>query len=341
MNRTPLLVAGGAILAAALLAGGWWLGRHEGESARAQAGAPASETPKETTAATTAPDPAANDNGRAIAERPALASTPAAVAPVPLPPADAPVAEIFDDLLERARRGDTRAACRLGADLQRCQGAERGFRAERFERRVAGESDPERREEMIQRLAAMEVRREGMLARCVGVTAEQTANAFALQMQAAQADPSLRPWVALNPALDPQTFVADLDHWQQYRQVAQNWLEAAAAEGDLGAVLALTRVYGDMRGRRGPMSPPLRLRDDARFVTYASLAERYGISIPPVQRAADAARQRIEPAQLAAEAQARALHRADVAPPAGDSEFNALWMQSVNRIPEPADCDGG
>ena len=39
---------------------------------------------------------------------------------LPLPPADAPLATILDDLERRARAGDARAACRLAAEIGRC-----------------------------------------------------------------------------------------------------------------------------------------------------------------------------------------------------------------------------
>ena len=39
----------------------------------------------------------------------------------PLPPADAPVAEVYESLRARADAGDARAGCRLGFELSRCQ----------------------------------------------------------------------------------------------------------------------------------------------------------------------------------------------------------------------------
>ncbi|MGN6512664.1 MAG: hypothetical protein ACTHKZ_03720 [Lysobacteraceae bacterium] len=44
-----------------------------------------------------------------------------ATASEPLPPADAPVTQVFDALRRRADAGDARAACRLAVDLQRCR----------------------------------------------------------------------------------------------------------------------------------------------------------------------------------------------------------------------------
>lgn len=43
-----------------------------------------------------------------------------AASAAPLPPVDTPLAEVFDDLVARADRGDHRAACRLALELQTC-----------------------------------------------------------------------------------------------------------------------------------------------------------------------------------------------------------------------------
>ncbi len=47
-------------------------------------------------------------------------ATPAANSPAPLPPQDAPLAQIIGPLQQRADRGDRKAACRLAMELLRC-----------------------------------------------------------------------------------------------------------------------------------------------------------------------------------------------------------------------------
>jgi hypothetical protein len=47
-------------------------------------------------------------------------ATPAARSPAPLPPKDAPLAQIIGPLQQRADRGDRKAACRLAMELLRC-----------------------------------------------------------------------------------------------------------------------------------------------------------------------------------------------------------------------------
>lgn len=228
----------------------------------------------------------------------------------PLPPLDQPVAEVFDDLVERARRGDDRAACRLGAQLQECMRATTLRRiASDIERDTArGDATPQRAIQSIDRLQQGAAR---VGTRCEGLNAAQMEQAFDWQLRAARSDPALRLWFVLNPALDRVNFVTELERWSLYRQHALPWLEGLAAEGDLVAVIALARVFGDHR-RTSPPLPPFRIQDDARFIVYAELMTRYGAEFDAVRRSADAARARLDPQQLRdAQRQVDALHRAD------------------------------
>lgn len=326
-----------------LLGGGWWLGQRSappGTAAEAAGDLDGSAMQEARDARATSRDP----SERAVATAPstgAAGSGPAGVAamPAPLPPPDTPLAEMFEPLLERARSGDSGAACRLASELQRCrdEAVRRGFGGREMEARVAGEDDDERREAMIRAMARMEEERERAERVCTGITSEQIALAFPLQLQAAQARPELRTWVAINPALDTRFFLDDIERWQQYRQVAMPWLEAAAARGDPSALIALARVHGDDR-HYGPPIPPFREPDDARFITYASLLERYGLSIWAVQRAAGQARERVAADVLAAaERRADALFRPDAVIPR--EQRSRTMRESFQRAPQSVDCD--
>jgi hypothetical protein len=343
MTRTSARIA--AVAAAlALLATGWWLGQRP-IAPIPRAEAPASGTAPTPEAAATAETASpeivpATPQATAGAGDAKQAPLPDPAAPdLPLPPADTPVAELLDSLLDRARSGDARAACRLASELQRCRNsAQRGPSGADMEARVAGEQDERRRESMIQFMARLEGERERSERLCGGIGEAELDLAFGLQMQAAQAQPHLRTWFAINPALDTRMFVDDLDQWQQYRQVAMPWLESAAAAGDLSAVVALARVHGDARSNSPPV-PPFRQIDDARFLTYATLLERYGMSVPPVQRAADEARSRIDAdVAAAAERQAETLFRPEAAVREPGDSASAL-QGSFQRGQEAIDCD--
>ncbi len=239
----------------------------------------------------------AADGDRTFATTPVQSND---VIPLPLPPADSLVADVFDELLQRARRGDARAACRLASDLQRCRSrmqARMPPPAE-IERRIASEQNSNRRESMIDYIARAEAEQERNSKVCTGLDDSHFEHAFALQMQAAREQPELRMWAVINPALDTRFFVDDLEQWTEYRRVAMPWLEAAAAEGDIAAILALARIHGDDRAAR-PNNPPISQLDGARFLVYAGLLDRYGYMVPPVVAAADAMRQTLDAAALA------------------------------------------
>ncbi|MBW8311038.1 MAG: hypothetical protein K0M64_03295 [Rhizobium sp.] len=64
---------------------------------------------------------AQGDAGEASPALPAAEISPPKQASLPLPPPDAPLAQVLPDLQARADAGDHRAACRLGMELLRCQ----------------------------------------------------------------------------------------------------------------------------------------------------------------------------------------------------------------------------
>lgn len=253
-----------------------------------------------------------------------------------LPPIDAPLADVLDELIDRARRGDSKAACRLGVELKRCHiaHATRSMAAD-VERDASRRRDvPDTAVNAIARLQdSAERGGEG----CAGVALDQLKTAFQWQKQAAQADPRLRVAFALAPALDPRDFVNELESWGEYRALALPWLEAAAAEGDVSAVIALARVHGDMR-RTGPRVPPFRVEDDERFVVYADLMQRYGSRVDIVISEAAAARGRLSlESQGRARTRADALYRPDKvldAEAAGDA-----MRSSLQATLAPAECD--
>jgi hypothetical protein len=342
-HRSYSLLAIGAL---ALLTLGWWLGQRQGDTPPIAAGGP--DTPAATPVEAKPVAPV--ENARAArasspAGQPVPVSPGAAVdtpAPLPLPPPGTRLADVYDELLERARRGDARAACRLAADLGRCRnapmmpGGGRGVR--RIERRIARIDDEQRREAMIDMVATAESWREQAAQVCDGLTEAQLSQAFALQVQAATALPELRLRAVLQPAVDHMFPASDLEQWQQYRQLAQPWLEQAAAEGDMAAIMALVRVHGDAR-RPSPPWPPYRDIDDGRLVTYATLLERYGMGARFIgEGVVEAARARLDPAALRrAEDRAQALYRPEARP---DEEARGAAMdRSMPSQFEAPRCD--
>ena len=333
-----------SLLVLLVVGGLWWRSAPPARDAGAASGVVDTATPPSPAQGTLTPTPppVAEASEQAGAPMRADAIPNVTATPTPLPAPETAVAEIYDELLARARGGDANAACRLASELLRCQrhAAARGMMPRDPTDMISREDSAARRDRMIDYVARMEEEHALGDRLCRGVSEAQLDQAFALQQQAALARPELRVWAALHPALDTQTFVDDLEQWQQYRAVALPWLEAAAAEGDLTALIALARIHGDDR-RAGPRSPPFRRIDDARMVTYATLLDRYGVSIGPVARSAEAALARLDPPTAAsARERADALFRPDRVPAAADArevQGEALRRSFANSTPEE-DC---
>lgn len=257
--------------------------------------------------------------------------------PHALPSAGTPVAEAFDELYARAKRGDMGAACWLGQELQRCaQARTSATYAADMERMAAQQSEtPDRAVGMI---TNMEARARQLGEGCADLQPEQLDKAFELRLSAAKAKPELRVPMVLEPSLDRANFLGDLERWAEYKRLALPWLEQAAHEGDAPALIVLARIYGDHRVINRS-NPPFRIRDDAKFVMYSDLMARYGIVFPAAQADLDAARARLSiEARTAVAQQVDALVKPEIAPLTESEKFAELG-RSYGARPDVSVCD--
>lgn len=344
--RTVLLLA-----VVALCSGAWWFLRDSmpigprsqpssttppARSADGAGAGGASTRHDETVPPATTPKPVSGNSGNRVdavdVDAPILKTAP----PEPLPTLDAPVAEIFDALNARAARGDVRASCRLAVDLTRCaQARAQATYAADYEKNVSrGRETPE---EAVRWLARAEEQYRQAGKGCESLSGEQLDRAFDFQLQTALASPKARLWFALQPALDPWNFVNDLDRWQTYRNHAMPFLEEAAGEGDPAALIALARVHGDLR-RNGTPPPRFRIPDQERFLVYAELMRRQGITFAVVAHEAQTIRSRlgVEALQRVDERVAT-LERRD-RPKLDEKAVQRALSQSMQATPHPAEC---
>ena len=330
-TRTGALIAVVALSVLAFLAGR--------VSSVDQAGLPLSDSSAERPAA----EEVVVEDGAPGALEFSLATLPAEDVPAtqaqPLPPVDQPLAESFDALLARARRGDARAACRLAVDLARCHhNKQMSEWSSSFERQAARTANDERARSITDRVVMLDVAPQRNDAFCAGASAEQLAMSFPLQLAAAQWNPKLRLWLASQPALDPLRFLPDLEAWQQYRTVALPWLREAALAGDPAAQVLMARVHGDDR-RNGPPIPPFREIDDAAFVTWAQVLNRRNIVYQAVERAAAEAQTRLGPqASAAALAEAERILATSPAERLDEAAGKAVTRQSFAPAPTAESC---
>lgn len=332
-RRTPLLV-----IAAALLIAG--VGMRLRDDAR-----PAAESPRGDVQVEVGVDPAdirwtREGFARATPDAAADGVGPPVVSGTglpPLPPADLPLAEAFDVLVERGKRGDATAACRLAVGLGNCSRAKQRSRfAGDLERELArGDRTPER---AIEAIARMEQSVEMLGVQCEGLSEAQVAQAFDWQRQAAILSPRDRLDFILDPRLDRRDFLSDLERWAEYRRLALPWLEQAALAGDPAAVIVAARVYGDHR-QNVFLLPHFRVRDDARFALFAALMDHHGVGLDVVRSAANEARARLTSGQQAAvDAELARLTREPPAP-RDAAEVERLQRSSLMPRVDAESCE--
>jgi len=173
---------------------------------------PSKDTPKPDTALGETDDLAVSSDWEPMqattAPTPQAESTP----PLPLPPLHTKVADVFDELAERGKRGDADAACRLAAELVRCNAAHmsQGFANDAEQDLARRASSPE---QAITQIARAQAFSESIGKGCEGLSRDQLASAFDWQRQAALLDPSLRMALVLQPSLDRRNFLGEFDRW--------------------------------------------------------------------------------------------------------------------------------
>ena len=280
------------------------------------------------------------DPGRVTAIRLPERKVDDALRTTPLPPVDQPLSETFDGLLERVRRGDDRAACRLSIDLARCQrNTIMAAWGEHLEREAVRTPSDSRSQQMIEQVVTVDAVATRDAAFCGGVGAEQLEWAFPVQLAAARWRPELRLWLVSQPSLDPLIFVSELEYWQQYRAVALPWLREAALGGDATAQILMARVYGDER-RNGPRIPPFREIDDAAFVTWAQVLKQRNVVYQAVESAVAEAQARLGPAATAAAlAEADRILGQSASAALDEEEGRAATRQSFRAIPGEDNCE--
>lgn len=196
-------------------------------------------------------------------------SAPASLAAQPLPPLDAPVADILDALEQRARAGDVRAACRLASELGRCGSLQRR-RAMDLGRSLAQSPPRQISDEMVDVAARISMALEADERACVGVAAERTADAV-LWLQRAAAGRHLPSMVAFAGGFwmsGDSSFVARPEVVATYARDAVPMALATLEAGDPTLANALGLAYA---GRwSGTPLDRLVKRDDAQ--AYALLA---------------------------------------------------------------------
>ncbi|MBB5207836.1 hypothetical protein [Chiayiivirga flava] len=238
-----------ALVAGAHLAGGWWLVQQRARVppvADVPAPLPPAPVPERPAAPDIAPDRAAlppRPDSMAASGEPPPADAPADNA---LPPPGTPLASMLPELEARARRGDTRAACRLALEAETCLHARDAREAaEFFETSAARDASSE--DGAVAMIALLEEQAEYAEPVCAGLPdGWADANAWQYMLAAAQGDMRLATRFAVNPPLDWSIEDLQPEAWAAYREAAPALLQRAAAQGDLRAVYFLQRIHSGL-----------------------------------------------------------------------------------------------
>lgn len=221
----------------------------------------------------------------------------------PLPPPDAPLAQVIPDLQAQADAGNRRAACRLGMELLRCQQLQVWFDI------TSGGDDHEARYEAEGNLAIANFFAEEKLwqierlAQC-GNVPETLRNEGAryLRQAALAGDPSAMLTYALGQHWPPDArgvaVGAPFDAW---RREAPRMIHAVLRSGHPGAVFQLAHAYG---GDNGPLEAMIPDDPYQSFVHHLLAIQLFG------HRERDSLTGQLGPEQVAmARREAQMLHQ--------------------------------
>ena len=292
------------LVAVALVgAGAFLFGRNSASEAPARGGSP--ELPSRSDAG--APDRITVADREATRQRLGRPLVPDAVGsaapppPVPpLPPHDVPLAQVRDELEQRARSGDRRAACRLAVDLIRCQELPTVRAASSAMERSLARDDVARDEPnvgfRIDFLARTQNRLEALEPLCAGIDPLDAAQGFDWLLRAAELGhaPSMAEF-ARRPAVPFQSYLSELDRLRVYRERAPEMAMRAIAAGDVSLLPELASAHLDNPGHMG-FSPLSQLveKDNATAYAYYALMQRF-TPLPPTPTAPSSAAAPVPP----------------------------------------------
>lgn len=193
-----------------------------------------------------APVPRSSRAAAVVADRVGIAAA-ANPALVPLPAPNTRVADVYDDLARRARAGDTRASCRLAAELARCaQLPMLRLQLRHSEARTLdGTKQPGSPEKhRIDTVARLGNTVDAIGALCEGTGPERANEAFDWLLRAAAGGhvPAMSRFVR-EPMLSPQRYLHELDRLAAYRERAAAFALAALEAGDPEILPALAMAW--------------------------------------------------------------------------------------------------
>jgi hypothetical protein len=167
----------------------------------------------------------------------------------PLPPLDAPFAEVVDELLERARNGDANASCRLAAEYALCASVPRQLGSyDRFrsaiEREDAETASPEGVRYVEKARRHIETDLDYTLGHCAGIEQVGPAQLARYWLHAAKAGnlPAMKMFASGN-AFRPVRLLDALPELAEFKALAEPMAIKVANSGSRRMMFALAIAY--------------------------------------------------------------------------------------------------
>ncbi len=180
-------------------------------------------------------------------------NTPAALAELPLPPLEAPLADVIDDLRRRSEAGDGKASCRLAAELAACTQQARqqahlaGYLARR-QQEIGNETDAELRDALVDEtellIQAQQAHLDASASHCADVEPASGVDIARLWRRSALQGSAvgLRTYASGN-AFAWESMMDQLPELTRFRAEAETLAMRAVQQGDFDMLLALASAY--------------------------------------------------------------------------------------------------
>lgn len=209
-----------------------------------------------------------------------LAATPqfTPLRPVEVAPGAGQIARSFNERMSLARQGDTGAACALALDLNRCRNREKSLAAATRIRDAMAQGRTSSDEHAVSTVATILNSAAALDEACSGVTPEMMDQAYDLQIVAANRDFEQARWLAMNPYLEREDVLKNLERWSDYQRFAKRYFADAATRKDSQDLVGLLLVH--YPGETSLPRPPYAQPDPGRFLALLSAAESASISVP-------------------------------------------------------------
>lgn len=225
----------------------------------------------------TASKPVADATVAAVASNPAHDSgNTNPTAQQPLPALDMPVAAMFNELKQRADRGDALASCRLAVELIECNQATQFAGITAMQNTATAEHDlaAAGMEEAANHIAAMQLQQLESEKRCAGISESQRAMAgtyLALAAKAGVGEAMIRYAEGQGLGTGNSTFGMLRDPgFDQWRRDAPQFLHKALENGEPSAAVILMVAYSDDNSLIGGLVAD----DPVQFYSYRTLMDR-------------------------------------------------------------------